>query len=84
MWGSRIYSLNFTPALEQAKSSIGQIKQKGHWQECVCLSLSNESLVTTIGELLSLVWFHGENRSPFGDALFGPMWRQPDSGLGFC
>ena len=47
-----------------AKSSLGQIKQKGDWQECVCLSLSNESLVTTIGELLSLVWFHGENRSP--------------------
>ena len=54
-WCSKIYSLNFTPALEQSKSSLGQIKG----QECV--SLSQMSLcVTTCGEF----GFNGENRSP--------------------
>ena len=34
-----------------------QIKQIGHWQECVFTVKPNSRVV-------SLVWFHGENRSP--------------------
>ena len=46
---------------------FSQIKHKGNWQQCVCVSLSIDSLITTIGGVW--FWFHGENRSPASEAL---------------
>ncbi len=57
------------PILEKAESSLGQIKQKGHWQQYVCLSLKwvfdPHDWWSFMERIDRLKW----------SALFGPMWR---------